>query len=69
VNLMTCSIRIGVPTATDPTGAGGPGYWWITGHARPGLIPERTRRPRGLRRRSINRRMRRMNSCGKWSSV
>ncbi len=41
---MTSTIRIGVPTATDPEGTTGPGYWWLTGSARPGLTPTSQRR-------------------------
>jgi hypothetical protein len=41
---MTSSIRIGVPTAADPEGKTGPGNWWITGTARPGLTPTSQRR-------------------------
>ncbi len=37
-------IRIGVPTATDPEGKTGPGYWWVTGTARPALLPVSQRR-------------------------
>jgi hypothetical protein len=41
---MTSTIRIGIPTATDPEGITGPGNWWITGTARPGLMPVSQRR-------------------------
>jgi hypothetical protein len=41
---LSHSIRIGVPTATDNEGRHGPGWWWVTGHALPGLVPERPRR-------------------------
>lgn len=41
---MTYTIRIGVPTAVDPEGITGPGYWWITGTARPALVPDSQRR-------------------------
>ncbi|HXW46048.1 MAG TPA: hypothetical protein VEL03_14740 [Streptosporangiaceae bacterium] len=41
--MLSHSIRVGIPTATDPEGRTGQGYWWITGTARPGLLPERTR--------------------------
>ncbi len=54
---MLWSNRIGVPTATDPTGRTGPGYWWVTGSARPGLVPERSRRK--LSRSKLIRRLRR----------
>ena len=36
---MYWSNRVGIPTATDPEGITGPGNWWVTGHARPGLLP------------------------------
>jgi hypothetical protein len=65
--MMSLSIRVGIPTATDPSGSTGPGYWWVTGNARPGLLPERTRRPRGLRARRIRKRIDRIESCGKSS--
>jgi hypothetical protein len=41
---LSHSIRIGVPTATDSEGRYGQGLWWVTGHARPGLLPEKPRR-------------------------
>ncbi|HXW86654.1 MAG TPA: hypothetical protein VEJ42_00195 [Streptosporangiaceae bacterium] len=44
MSLMSYSIRIGLPTAVDPAGETGPGYWWVTGSARPGLLPESQRR-------------------------
>lgn len=44
MSLMSYSIRIGLPTAVDPAGDTGPGYWWVTGSARPGLLPESQRR-------------------------
>jgi hypothetical protein len=47
---MSSSIRIGVPTATDPAGLHGQGYWWITGNARPALVPERRKRVRRRKR-------------------
>jgi hypothetical protein len=43
MSMMSYSIRIGVPTAVDPAGETGPGYWWITGSARPALVPESQR--------------------------
>lgn len=63
MSYMSLSIRVGVPTATDPEGLTGPGYWWITGHARPGLVPESQRRAiwranRGGRRFRVGRRTR-----------
>ncbi len=53
MSLMSYSIRIGVPTAVDPAGETGPGYWWVTGSARPSLLPESQRLPirRGHRQR------------------
>ena len=44
MSLMSYSIRVGLPTAADPAGETGPGYWWITGSARPALLPESQRR-------------------------
>jgi hypothetical protein len=58
--MMSLSIRVGIPTATDPTGSTGPGYWWVTGNARPGLLPERAHRTRALRRR-VGIRLRRVS--------
>jgi hypothetical protein len=58
MSLMSYSIRIGVPTAVDPAGETGPGYWWITGSARPGLLPE-------SQRRAIRRTQRR----GRWPRI
>jgi hypothetical protein len=57
---MTSTIRIGVPTAVDPEGATGPGYWWVTGTARPALVPTSQRRAirramRGGKRRRTRR--------------
>ncbi len=64
---MTSTIRIGVPTAVDPEGTTGPGYWWMTGTARPALLPTSQRRAirramRGGRRLRI-RRGRRSQTC------
>jgi len=53
---MMFSQRVGIPTATDPDGRTGPGFWWVTGAARPGLLPERLKPPRALRRRRLLRR-------------
>ncbi len=59
MNFMGLTIRVGLPTAVDPEGNNGPGYWWITGHARPGLMPESQRRAmRGRRRFRLRRRPR-----------
>jgi hypothetical protein len=59
---MTSTIRIGVPTAADPEGATGPGIWWMTGSARPGLMPtsqrRAIRRAKRAGRRLANRRRR-----------
>jgi hypothetical protein len=57
---MTFTVRIGVPTAVDPEGTTGPGNWWITGSARPALVPDSQRRAtrratRGGRRLRIRR--------------
>jgi hypothetical protein len=57
---MTFTIRIGVPTAVDPEGKTGPRNWWITGTARPALVPTSQRRAirramRGGRRLRIRR--------------
>jgi hypothetical protein len=57
--MMMISQRVGIPTATDPEGRTGPGYWWLTGSARPGLLPEKVRRPGALRRRLFRWRHRR----------
>ena len=59
--MMSLSIRIGIPTATDPDGTTGPGNWWVTGSARPCLLPESQRRAvrrahRGGKRMRIGRR-------------
>src|ERR1700752_5024385 len=59
---MTFTIRIGVPTAADPEGTTGPGHWWITGTARPALVPSSQRRAirrarHGGRRHRILRRL------------
>jgi hypothetical protein len=54
---LSSSIRVGIPTATDPDGRSGPGMWWLTGSARPALVPERSRPRRRIRvRRTLLRR-------------
>ncbi len=55
MSVMSYSIRIGLPTAADPAGETGPGYWWMTGSAIPALLPvsqrRAIRRAHGRRRR------------------
>jgi hypothetical protein len=54
---LSSSIHVGIPTATDPDGRSGPGLWWVTGSARPALVPERVRPRRRIRvRRTLLRR-------------
>jgi hypothetical protein len=56
---MSSSIRVGLPTAGDPTGRSGSGSWWLTGSARPAIgcdgawVPRRRRGPLFWLRRRI----------------
>lgn len=48
---MHWSIRVGVPTASDPEGVTGSGLWWVTGSSRPAVLPEYFERARARRAR------------------
>jgi hypothetical protein len=62
---MSLSIRVGIPTATDPAGTAGPGAWWITGGCRPELLHGSVERSwiRRFRRARVLKRIRKRSSA------